>query len=206
MVDAVELPGEPTDDLGLRPAAAQHFDIGADRAQRIPDFVRDAGGEPPHAGELLRADQLALGVEQMVGHPVHALRQGREVPGLGVRGAGVQVSVGHGVRRGHEALQRSQYEACHQMAPEHEKDADFERHQHHHHPELLSGHDARRDHRRRHAHQQGRSGEERQVEEQLGAERGLGAHGGNTQPQVKSRKLRFAGSLRLLTYGLRLAY
>src|SRR6059058_1730072 len=86
--------------------------IRADRAQRIPDLVRDPGGEPPYARQFLRADQLALGVEQVVGHPVQALRQRGEIPGLGIRRARVEISVRNGVRRRHEALEWSQHEAC----------------------------------------------------------------------------------------------
>src|SRR5881392_1436655 len=65
--------------------------------------------EATYTCELFRAHQLALRVEQMVGHAVETLGEGGEVVGLGVRGAARQVAVRYRVRRGHHALERPQH-------------------------------------------------------------------------------------------------
>ena len=64
-VDALELARKPGHYFGVGPfpAAAQHFQVGADGTQGIPHLVRHPGGEPAHTGQFLAAHELALGVE-----------------------------------------------------------------------------------------------------------------------------------------------
>ena len=108
-VDTLELARHPGDHLGVRAPPPQHLDVRAERAQRVPHFVGDSCGEATYPCELFRAHQLALRVEQMVGHAVETLGEGGEVVGLGVRGAARQVAVRYRVGRGHHALERPQH-------------------------------------------------------------------------------------------------
>ena len=55
-------------DVRIAAPAAEHLDVGAERAERVADLVGHARGQPPDSGELLDPDDLALHVEQLLGH------------------------------------------------------------------------------------------------------------------------------------------
>ena len=76
--------------------------------------MRHAGCETSDARQLFRANQLALRVEQPVRHPIQAFGQGREIPRVGIRRAGGEVTVGDGVGSVHHARQRAKYQASHE--------------------------------------------------------------------------------------------
>ena len=118
MIDAVELTPEPGDDLGVYAAAAQHVDVRPHRAQRVAHLMGDARREPPDARQLLGAHQLALRVEQVVGHAIQPLCQRGEIAGLRLRRASGQVACRNGVRRGDQALHRPEDQAINEVARE----------------------------------------------------------------------------------------
>ena len=81
----------------------------------------DPGRQPADAGELLRAHELTLRVEQVIGHAVEPLCERGEVARLRVRRASPEIAVCHRVGGGDQALQRPQDQSVHEVAPEHEK-------------------------------------------------------------------------------------
>ena len=212
VIDAVELPPESSHQLGIRAAAAQHVDVGPHCAERVAHFVGDARRQPPDARQLLGAHQLALGVEQIVGHAIQPLGKGREIAGFGLRRARIQVACRDGLRCGDQPIHRPEDQAIDEVAPEEEEDGHLERHERHQHPVLFSGGHERRHDRRRHPDEQGGGGEEGQVEEQLRPERRLGGHGAHNmrkRPQTPrrhvTRSLQRGVVVSRRTYGFRLA-
>ncbi len=57
-------PVQILDPLVYRQIRLQQFEIAGHDADGISDFVRDAGRQAPHRGELLRPDDLRLGLLQ----------------------------------------------------------------------------------------------------------------------------------------------
>jgi hypothetical protein len=181
-IDALQLAGQAHDHLGVRPAAAQHLDVGPQRAEGVADLVRHAGGQATDAGELLRADELALGVEQVVRHAVQPLGEHREIPRLGVGRALAEVAGGNRVDDRHQPAHGTQHVPCDEVAPEDDEHPDIESDDHQNERDCLPrgevGGESLQHDEAAHPKQQGGAGEERQVEQQFGAERGLAGHAG----------------------------
>ena len=143
-----------------------------------------AGGQAAHARKLLRADELALGVQQVVGHPVQALGKHREIPGFGIGRARGEVAGGHRIGDRHQPAHGAQDVPRDEVAPEDDEGPDVERDDHQNEQDGLPrgqiGGEGLHGEEAAHTEQQGGAGKERQVGQQLGAERGLTGHNGHT--------------------------
>src|SRR5213594_4386139 len=162
-------------DLGRRAPDAETRDFAtlAARLNRMTDHLLDAQGQlvrseklasigrlAADAGEFLRAHQLPLRIEQMIGHAVEPRGEGGEVARLRVGRTPPQVAVRHRIGGGDHALQGPQDQPVHEVAPEHDEHADFQRDHEHHQRERPLRSKAGRDQQGRHAYQQGGGGEE----------------------------------------------
>src|SRR5207247_9479158 len=78
------------------------------------------------AGELFRAHELALGIEEAIGHPVETLSERGEVACGSVGRPRAEVAVGDGIRRLHYAIQRTRDQAGNERVPVEDEDADLE--------------------------------------------------------------------------------
>src|SRR5205085_9312340 len=87
-IEALDLACDAIGDFLLCPATAQHLEVRTDRAERVADLMRDAGCEASDTGELLRAHELALGIEQPVRHAIQPLGERGEVAGIAIGGPG----------------------------------------------------------------------------------------------------------------------
>jgi len=144
--------------------------------------VGHARGQPADAGELLRADELALGVEQMIGHAVQPLGQHREIPRFGVRRSLAEVAGSNRVDHRHEPAHGTQHMPRDEVAPEDDENPDVERNDNEDERDCLPrgevGGESLQHDEAAYTQQEGGAGEERQVEQQFGAERGLARHAG----------------------------
>ena len=125
----------------------------------------DTRGETADARELLRAHELALRVEQVVGHAIESLGERGEVASFGVGRAPGEVAVRHRIGGRNHALEGPQHQPVDQVAPKHDEHAHFQRYQEHHQGERSVRGEGAGHEDGRHAHEQGGGGEERQVEE-----------------------------------------
>ena len=180
-VDTLQLPYEAGGHLGIGAAvgppapAPQHFDIGADGSEWIADLVGDACGETAHARQLFGANQLTLGVEQMIGHAIEPLSERGEVGRLRIlRSARRQIPSRDRFRGRADLADRPQHVTRDQVAPKNDEHPDVEEDDREDERKRLGegeiGGDNLHDEDRADAEQQGRGREERQVEEQLGPE------------------------------------
>ena len=182
-VEALELPAHPFGDFLICAAASQHLQVRPGGAQRVADLMRDTRREPSDARQFFRADQLALRVEQPVRHPVQPFREGREIASVGIGRAGGEIAVGDRVGGFHHARQRAQDETAHEGAAVEYEDPDFGCDEDHHEYHAAFRSDRERELRRRDAHEDRKGGEECEVEEQLDAERRLGARAAHGTPR-----------------------
>ena len=164
-VDPLQLARHAGDHFAIRAPPSQYLDVGAERPQGVPHLVGDTRGETPDARELLRAHQLALGVEQVVGHAVETFGEGGEVAGLGIGRAPRQVAVRHRVRGGHDAGERPEHEPLHERPTEHDEHPHLEADQEQQQDEgALRGQHGHH-HHRRHTDQQRGGRQEREIKQ-----------------------------------------
>jgi hypothetical protein len=139
--------------------------------------MRDTGGQATDAGQFLAAHELALRVEQPVGHVVQALGEPGEIARIGIGGAGREVTAGDGIGGFHHPVEGPEHQPLHQAAAVEHEDPDLEGDEHDHQDDAAFGGDRQGELGGRHPHEDREGGEEGEVEEQLRAERGFGLHG-----------------------------
>ena len=152
--------------------AAQDVGVAVERTERIADLVRDARGESPDARELLGAHELRLLLEQALGHAIHAVGQLVELERI-VRGdAASQVARGDRLSGSGGVAQRAHDEPVDLEGAERDDDHDVDGDEH------ADVHRAARrldaiveQHDRRHREEERGDGEDREVDEELRAER-----------------------------------
>ncbi len=196
--DAFDLTRDASSDLLIRAATAQDLHVGHDRAERVADFMRHAGREPADTGELFRAHELALRIEQAIGHPIQAFSKRGEVAGGSVGRPRAEVAVGDGIRRLHYAIQRTEDQAGNERVPVEDEDADLESDQDDNERHAAIGRDGEREQGRRHADEKRERDQKGEIEEQLGTQcrfgdprphQGLSLH----QARTVSRNVRNIG-------------
>ena len=139
------------------------------------DAAPAPGREPSDGRQFFGADQLALRVEQMVGHPVESLAQTGEIQGLGRGRPRVQVAGDDGVRGSHEPPQRLEDQPLHEVRPEGDENDDVTGHDRQYQGERVFGSEGAGQETRRDAEDQSGRREEGQLDEQYRPQRGFRA-------------------------------
>src|SRR5665213_409982 len=91
-------------------ALAQDVSVATDGAERVADFVGDAGGKPAHARDLFEVRALRLFLEDTRRHAVDAACEARELGWTGARDAAREIAVGDRLRCLDYGIERIEHE------------------------------------------------------------------------------------------------